>query len=402
VSRRYVIVGNGVAGMSAAERLRQRDAEARITLVSDEGQPYYYRASLSEWIAGQTDDASLYGRTKAFYDQMRLETVWSHVKEVEPDRQRIILEDDSELAYDALLLATGAQPIRLDIPGLSESLTFRTLADARTIRERIGCCGSALIVGGGVLGLELAGALHRMGIASIALVQRDSFMGRPLLDEAASQFVMERMAADGIGLYLQDTVQRVEGHTAIMDSGRRCEHDILVQAVGVRPTIPEVPGLVVGRGVRIDPAGRTNLSGVFAAGDCTETYHATGQQWRPTRTWLAAAYQGAAAADAMLGYPGSDVHPVFYNLSLIYTVPYAYIGDPHGAGGQVLLWESKGVWRKVRLVEGRLAGALLLGDRRASQAMLAAVGKSVSGEGLAAPTYDWNALGEQDWDYTFF
>jgi len=402
VSRRYVIVGNGVAGMSAAERLRQRDPEARITLVSDESQPYYYRASLSEWIAGETDCSSLYGRTRAFYDQMRLEAVWSRVGRAVPDRQRAILDDGSELPYDALLLATGAQPIRLEIPGLRESLAFRTWADARAIRERLGCCGSALIVGGGVLGLELAGALHRMGIASIAVVQRDAYVGRPLLDEAASEFVMQRMVADGIALYLHDTLQRVEGKRAIMDSGQRREFDILVQAIGVRATIPDVPELAVGRAVRIDAAGRTNLPRVFAAGDCTETYDTTSEAWRPTRTWLASAEQGVAAADAMLGYPGPDAHPVFYNLSLIYTIPYAYIGDPHGAGGQVVLWESDKARRKVRLVGGQLAGALLVGDRRGSQAMLAAIGKPVCGEDLAAPTWDWNAFGGQNWDHVLY
>ena len=124
----------------------------------------------------------LTGRTPAFYDALRIEQVTGHVARVNPDAKKAHLADGSALDYSELLIATGARANVFPIAGLDAPLTFRTWADARDIKERLGDCGRALIVGGGLLGLELAGALHKMGIERIAIAQRSGFVGGPLLD----------------------------------------------------------------------------------------------------------------------------------------------------------------------------------------------------------------------------
>jgi len=214
----YLIVGNGIAGITAAQEIRHADAEGRIVIVSDEGVPYYYRASLSEWMAGETTDAMLPGRTTAFYETMRLEQIADRVTRIDAAARQVTLESGAPIVYQKLLLATGARANTFAIEGLDEIHVYRTLEDVRAIKELVGCCGRALILGGGILGLELAGALHKVGIEQTAVVHRRDHVGVPLLDEPAAEWLQSRMRADGIDLFLSDTVERVAGRTAQLKS----------------------------------------------------------------------------------------------------------------------------------------------------------------------------------------
>jgi NAD(P)H-nitrite reductase large subunit len=409
---KYLIIGNGMAGITAAQEIRHADPDRGILIVSDEREPYYYRASLSEWLSGQTTDEMLPGRTPEFYDHMHLAQMDGHVTHVDPQARQAHLADGGIVRYDQLLIATGARANVYPVKGLKETdgLVFRSVADAREIKERLGHRRRALIVGGGVLGLELAGALHRMnvqpddGTVAIAVVQRTPPMGKPLLDAPAAEWLQERMEADGVDLFIGDTVAGVRGRTAHFESGRTWDFDILVQAVGITPVFPEVPGLTVGTGIRIDDRCCTNLPNVYAAGDCTETRVPGTDRWQTTRIWLDCAGQGKTAGRNMAGQGSRLPDQPFFNASIIYTVPYTYVGDPHGEGGHVHVWQQSGGYRKVRVVDGRLAGALLLGERRGSMALFRAIGQPVAQHGadLARPDSAFNDLTGRDWDYLFY
>ncbi len=406
----YVIIGNGVAGITAAQEIRRVDKTGRIRVIGDEGMPYYYRASMSEWLSGELDDVSIIGRTETFYADMRIESLAGHVTRVDAGAHTVHLDGGQTIAYGKLLIATGAQANRFPVEGLDESLVFRDFSDAQQIKARLSHCGRALILGGGILGLELAGALHKMGIGNIAVVQRSSFVGKPLLDAPAAAWLQAQMRADGVDLFLGDTVERVEGHTARFKSGKTWDFDIFVQAVGIHPVFPDVPGLNVGRGVQIDDRASTNLPDVYAAGDCTETYDPALDRWMTTRIWLDGARQGKIAACNMTGRDHRLSEFPFFNASLIYTAMYAYIGEPHGEGGEVYRWERAGGdhavpgYRKVRVVDGKLAGALLLGRRHGTTALYHAIGQPVAqfGEAIVRPDFPWNDHTGQDWDYVFY
>jgi len=406
----YLIIGNGMAGLSAAQAIRERDRAGRILLLGDEGEPYYYRASLSEWISGDLTGATLAGRTPAFYDALRIEQVTGHVARVESDARRVHLNDGYIIEYDKLLIATGARANVYPVKGLDEILTFRTWADARQIKEQLGCCGRALIVGGGILGLELAGALHKMGIERIAIVQQPGFVGGPLLDADAAAWLMAHyLTPDGIDVFVNDTVARVEGQTAHLQSGQTWDFDILVQAVGITPLFPETPGLTVGRGIRINASCRTNLPDVYAAGDCTETQApgtdgAADRAWQTTRIWLDCAKQGKVAGRNMAGDDCALPAQPFYNASVIYTAHYTYIGEPHGDAGESYVWQEENGYRKLRVMDGRLAGTLLLNARHGDMALFKAMGRPVGdfGDAVAQPDFPWNDVTGQDWDYEFF
>jgi nitrite reductase (NADH) large subunit len=402
---RYVIVGNGMAGITAAQEIRRADPDGHIHLVGDEGEPYYYRASLSEWISGQTTDEMLPGRIDAFYKDMDIRQVDGHVIHVSPEAKTTHLAGGETLPYDKLLIATGARANTFPIRGLQEILVFRKLQDAREIKERVGCCGRVLILGGGILGLELAGALHKMGIEDIAVVQRSGYVGRPLLDEPAAEWLQAQMRADGITLFLNDTVERVEGQTACLYCKRTWEFDLFVQTVGITPCFPKIANMAAGKGIRVDEDCRTNLPDIYAAGDCTETRIPGSDQWQPTRIWLDCARQGKTAGRNMAGVEATLSEEPFFNASVIYTSLYSFIGEPHGEGGEPYVWQSEGGYRKVRIVDGKLAGALLLEERHGSMALFKAIGQPVPegvGEDIARPDFPFNDLTGRDWDYMFY
>jgi nitrite reductase (NADH) large subunit len=401
---RYLILGNGVAGLSAAQEIRRADAGGSITIVADEADPYYYRASLSEWISEKSSDDAIVARTPAFYESMRLETVQGLATGVDPHAKIVTLADDRQIPYDKLLIATGANANRIPIEGLADSLSYRTWQDARDIKAGIGADKRVLILGGGVLGLELAGALVEIGMTNTAIVQLLDFVGPPLLDQPAGKWLEKRITADGVELFLGDTVERVEGNVAHLKSGKSWTFDLFVQSVGVRARYPEISGLEVGRAVKIDEHAATNLSDIFAAGDCTETYKPALDRWMGTRIWLDCARQGKVAGCSMTGVDASLTEHPFFNASIIYDLFYAYIGEPNVDGGEIHLWENDTAYRKIRVVDGKLAGAVLMGNRGGMMAMYKAIGLPVAeyGDAIIHPNFPWNDLTGKDWDYLFY
>jgi nitrite reductase (NADH) large subunit len=407
VNRKHlVIVGNGIAGVTAAQEAHQTNPGVKITLIGEEDLPYHYRASLTEWITGELNDESIIARTPDFYDDLNIKRVRGFVREVDPEGHCVILGGGKEITYDALCLATGAHARKIPIKGYPEEaiITYRTMEDARRIKEKITPDSRVMIIGGGILGLELAGGLARMGVSHVALVQILDFLGGPVLDKPAARWLEDRVRADGYEIFLEDTVDHIEDQTACLKSGARWDFDLLVESVGVIPTFPKVPGLETGRGVRIDARGRTNLPDIFACGDCTETYDPGTEKWFTTRIWYDCARQGRAAGAAMTGGENPYHKTTFFNCSLVYNDLYSYIGDPHGPDGNIIRDQNETAYRKFRLVDGKLAGALLVNNRRGTIPIFHAVGLDLSplGPELAKPDFDWNQLTGKDWDYWFY
>ncbi len=401
---RYLIIGNGVAGVSAAQEIHRHDPSGPITMIGDEGIPYYYRASLSEWIAEDNTGEMVLARTPAFYAALGIESVVDTVLSVDTEAKQVILDNEDPLGYDRLLIATGASPNVVPIEGLEETLVYRTWDDARQIKVGIASETRVLILGGGVLGLELAGALARLAMRQIAIVQLPDFVGPPLLDEPAGRWLEQRIRSDGLMLFLGDTVERIVAQTAHLQSGEALDFDLFVQSVGVKARYPEVPGLEIGKAIRIDAHGATNLPDVYAAGDCTETRVRSEDRWRSTRIWLDCARQGKVAGCSMAGIEATLTEYPFLNASILYDVRYAYIGDPNGGGGVTYLMEDDGVYRKLRVVDGNLAGALLMGNRRGMMSLYRAIGLPVAeyGDAVVRPDFAWNDLTGWNWDYDFY
>ncbi len=301
--KHLVIIGNGIAGVSAAEEARRTDPEAQITLIGNEPNPYYYRSSLTEWITGELTDENILARTPVFYDEMGIKQITGVVSKVGPDQKQLLFEDGHKMTYDALCIATGAHSNTIPVKGMdpAEIITYRNMADASRIKSLLHPDVKVLIVGGGVLGLELAGGLQRMDIPGVSIVEYMGQVGRPLLDAPTAKWLEGIIKDGGYQVFLNDTIESVSSGTATLKSGAKLKFDLLVQSVGITPDFPEIPGLEVGKGIRVDASGRTNLPDIYACGDCVETYDPNADRWNTTRVWRECSAQGRAAGASMAG-----------------------------------------------------------------------------------------------------
>lgn len=308
--RRVVIVGNGVAGLSAAEELRRRHPGCEIDLIAREDQPAYNRMALSELIHRASGMAGLYLKPETWYAEQRIRP-WLNTRAAALDtrQRRLTLATGEVLDYDRLILATGAQawvpPV--DGWGIGGCFVLRSAADATSLRAHVQLhgCRRAVVVGAGLLGLEAAAALHALGLSTRLLSRNDRVLDRQI-DAAASRLVIEHLRRQGIELVAQASLARVEPDASgrlrslHLADGRRLDADVLLICAGTRADLElaRSAGLSCARGVLVDRRMRSSAAQVYAAGDVAECDGAL------PGLWGVAAEQGRIAALAALGLPG--------------------------------------------------------------------------------------------------
>ncbi len=270
--RRIVIVGGGAAGFAAAEMLRRRGFEGEITMLSADDAPPCDRPNLSkDYLAGAAPEAWVPLKGQKFYAENRiglqLETTIAHI---DVASRRAVAEDGRSFAFDRLLIATGAEPVRLDIPGAAEPhvFTLRSLADSRAIIARAKEAKTAVVLGASFIGLEVASALRARGL-EVHVVAPDALPMQKVLGPELGAFVQALHEQHGVRFHLRETAVRIAGGEVALSGGGRLAADLVVAGIGVRPRtdLAERSGLVVDRGVVVDAHLETSAPGVFAAGD---------------------------------------------------------------------------------------------------------------------------------------
>jgi NAD(P)H-nitrite reductase large subunit len=374
----YVIVGNGVAGVKAAEAIRQRDPRGAITMVSKEPYPFYFRPQLANYAAGKITDTQITARSADFYKRKKIELILGNsVKKVKADERLVVLDDGRSLPYDALLLATGCSLDYLKYPGAEKAddvVKLMTLEDAKRIRQKMKPGKRAAVVGEGFLATALIDALVAGGMRVTYIMSTERFWPQ-VMDADASKIMELRIQERGIEIVKNAMVQELAlkgGRAAgIRLVGGQVVHCELVGLVGdMRPNVGFLRGsdIQVEKGIVVGERMRTSVKGVYAAGDVVQLAEMPPELPLINVRWLKAWRQGYVAGANMAGDKQEYQEYACFSSTQVVGVDLVAIGisNPLDGGYQIMRGDyphpDLDVYKKLVLKDDRVVGALLIGD----------------------------------------
>ncbi len=375
---RYVIVGGGVAGTTAADAIRKRDPEGSIIIITDEPYRLWSKIRLPELFSGSIDDEGLIIRKPRWYENRRIDLRTEEtVIDIDPKAKVARTSKGDDLSYDRLLLATGGTPFVPPIPGASMEnvFTIRKLREAVSVYERLKGAGRVVIIGGGTLGLEVARNL--LGVVDeVHVVESHQRLLPKLTDPAASEILHLKLDHMGVHIHHDCETQEIAGdgraQEVVIEDGRRLPCDAVIIATGMRAerTLAIALGLKMNKGIIVDDHMRTTLPDIYAAGDACEH--------RSTKygIWRAAEEQGVFAGANMAG------EDLVYEGTVMSN--YVRVGEADVfSAGELDLEDTLEtikfvdldalVFKKVVLKDCRIVGSVMVGDLRDAQRVLRAI-----------------------------
>jgi 3-phenylpropionate/trans-cinnamate dioxygenase ferredoxin reductase subunit len=390
--RTFVIVGAALTGAKAAETLRAEGFDGRLVLVGAESERPYERPPLSkDYLRGETGREKVYVHDEGFYAEHGIELRLGRTAvDMSPTRREVLLDDGERLAYDRLLLATGAEPRRLGIPGAELDGVFhlRSVEDADALRRRLDRGGAVVVVGAGWIGAEVAASARERGL-DVTLVDVASVPLQRVLGPEVGAFYGRLHSDHGVRLLMDTQVAAFEGHHAVervrTGDGRALECDFVVVGAGVEPrtALAARAGLAVGNGILTDGRLQTSARGVYAAGDVANAHHPFYGHRVRVEHWANALHQGPAAARSMLGQAATyDRLPYFFSDQFDVGMEYAgfargwdrvvFRGDPAGrefiafwlAGDRVVAGMNVNVWDVTDTIQDLIRARVAVDDRR--------------------------------------
>ncbi len=375
------IIGNGITGVTAARHLRKRDPAARITIISGESDHHWSRPALMYVYMGHMRYQDTKPYEDGFWVKNRIDLVRGWVTEIDAEKKRLVLDGSRPMHWDKLLIATGSTPNRFGWPGqdLNGVSGMYSIQDLEALERVSPGLKSAAIVGGGLIGIELAEMLHSRGVHTTLLVREVAYWNGVLPTEEA-QMVSRIIEAEGIDLRLNTELSEIvdDGHgnaCAVVDSnGDRIEAGFVGLTAGVHPNtrVCAGSGIETGRGVLVDRQLRTNVPDVFAAGDCAEIKRHDDQRNLILAVWYTGRAQGEIAAENILGGSKEYHGGIWFNSAKFFDLEYQVYGDVNPRSVETLDGEHKSLFwmhesgrHSVRIVcrEDAVIGFNLMGVR---------------------------------------
>ena len=397
---KYLIVGNGVAGTTAAAAIRKTDSTGEIRMITEEAHPFYSRIRLMEYISGEVDLPKLQIKNQAWYEENKIQLVLnSRVADIDQSAREIVTTAGRRFLYDKLLLATGAVSFLPPIKGSEKQgvFTLRNIQDAEAIKKYAQGKSKALLIGGGLLGLEVGNSLRKAGLT----VSVAEFFPRLLprqTDPACAGLLKGRLEQMGFVFYLGVVSKEILGEETaqglLLEDGRQIPADLVIVSAGVRPNmaLAQKLGIKVGKGIPVTDRMETEIPGIFAAGDAIE------HRGVVYGIWSAAEQQGEVAGTVMAG--GSLVYSgtTFSNQLKVVGIDLLAAGDidPDGKLESFVEQDNQaGTYRKLVVKENHLAGVLLFGKLEGRGKLLKAVDGQLDISALKEPLarFDLSGLG---------
>ncbi|HEY9102192.1 FAD-dependent oxidoreductase [Chitinimonas sp.] len=399
--QRVIVVGNGIAGITAADHVRRRHPECSIQVVADENHALYNRMGITRLIYGRSAMQGLYLMADSWYGERNIEVLLNTAaRAIQPAEKQLLLADGETLAYDRLILAAGSRSFVPPLPGWGGPgcYVLRSADDAMDLRAYVQKAGSrhAVVAGGGLLGLEAAYALHKLGL-KVAVVERNAWLLHRQLDERGGAILQRYLQSLGLNILtstlVDQLVQGEAGQQLQLQGAAPLAADVLVMAAGIAPNVAlaQAAGLTVKRGVLVDAAMRTSDPHIYAAGDVAE------YEGRTLGLWPVAVEQAEVAACNALGEVREYREPVLSTmLKVVGADVYSMGRYEAGEGDEDWAEEDAAEHRYRKLVwhEGKLAGAILIGWPELAEPVGKAVksGRDVSAQLSAIRAGNWSGL----------
>jgi len=380
--KRYLIIGDGVAGARAAVRIGETDPKGEIQIFTEEAYPFYYRVRFPEFVAGEVMIEGLIIHSKEFYQNKGISLhLEERIEEVHSGKKEVVSRKGKTYAYDLLLMATGGTAFVPPIKGVEKKgvFTLRSMQDAIKMKEFSAKVSQAILIGGGLVGLETGGALLRRGV-KVAVIEHNPRILPRQMDPEGSQILQEKMEEMGFTFSLNGQSDEILGKEGVeglrLKDGRIIEGQMVIISAGVRPNLQLGKGMGVEtkNGILVNDRLETNVENIFAAGDVAE------HRGRCYGIWPAAQRQGEIAGVNMAGgkliYDGTVVSNTLKVVGINLTSAGEI--DPEGKLECVVRSDrEKCNYCKVTFKEDRIVGCIFLGRTQGVSEILNAIEKKI-------------------------
>ncbi len=272
--KRYVIIGNGPAAVSAVDGIRSVDSDGSITVISKEEHAAYFRPLISYYLEGKSKAENIFCRPDDFYQKNHCEIILGEAVAINTNQKTVSVSNGESVPYDSLCICSGSSPFVPPMSGLDtvdKKFTFLTIDDSFAIENAVDENSRVLIIGAGLIGLKCAEGL-RDRVADVTVCDLAPRVLSSILDDGCAAIVQKHLEDCGIHFSLANTAERFEGNTAVMKDGSSVDFDVLVLALGVRPNTGffKEAGGACNRAILVDNCMKTSLDDIYAAGDCVE------------------------------------------------------------------------------------------------------------------------------------